>query len=504
MAGQADVDMDNTRAIEKLTQAVQAINSLLGLKTNKSETPYIVGDLTILVSYKGKWNPSVSYIANDVVSYGDGWFKCIEDCIDEPPPSSKWANYAITDGQKRLLNLFTESNRSLMGLISGKASAEELSKLSDDVDKVKDQVSLNETEISKAVETIGTKLDANATAVNSNKLGNVDSSEYARKTDVPSRLKNDSDTVRIDGEGNIYNAAFIKGGYYILTQGNFTFRLNYTGPASWPGSYGYEREDRGVALVYFSNDGSVVFSGTRVGPFDIVGANPENGDVLPDFSYGNSVLQFHPQVTEFPKEPTDSFARESEVAKEVERAQAAEEQLTTKSNELDTTKADKSELPYSLVVKEIENGTVSLDDRADNYVDARTLGSSDSLDIDFPTIVDGKSRDFVLAVECGKNPPTISYAAFVTIMAEDPSILAPEQGMNIYSFTEFKPNMFLAARKTVDTVVVNIPESTDQLLLAMQKRGIDTTNITDFVVVADTLGLDDTATPQDAINAVMN
>ena len=173
--------------------------------------------------------------------------------------------------------------------------------------------------------------------------------------------------------------------------------------------------------------------------------------------------------------------------------------------ELETAIADlKDRLPYALVEKEIENGSVSLDDRADNYVDARTLGSSDSLDIDFPTIVDGKSRDFVLAVECGENPPTISYAAFVTIMAEDASTLAPEQGMNIYSFTEFKPNMFLAARKTVDTVVVNTPESADQMLIAMQKRGIDTTNITDFGVVADTLGLDDTATPQDAIDAVMN
>lgn len=164
----------------------------------------------------------------------------------------------------------------------------------------------------------------------------------------------------------------------------------------------------------------------------------------------------------------------------------------------------KGMIPYALVEKEIENGSVTLDDRADNYVDARTLGSSDSLDIDFPIIVDGKSRDFVLAVECGENPPTISYAAFATIMAEDPSILAPEQGMNIYSFTEFKPNMFLAARKTVDTVVVNTPESADQLLLAMQKRGIDTTNITDFGGVAETLGLGDTDTPQDAIDAVMN
>ena len=167
-------------------------------------------------------------------------------------------------------------------------------------------------------------------------------------------------------------------------------------------------------------------------------------------------------------------------------------------------KANKSELPYSLVVKGIENGTVSLDDRADNYVDARALGSSNSLDIDFPVLVDGRSRDFVLAVECGENPPTISYAAFATIMAEDASALTPEPGMNIYAFTEFKTNMFLAARKKVDTVVVNTPESSDQVLLAMKKRGIDTTNITDFGEVANTLGLGDTATPQDAIDAVMN
>ena len=178
--------------------------------------------------------------------------------------------------------------------------------------------------------------------------------------------------------------------------------------------------------------------------------------------------------------------------------------LTSDIEDAISGKANKSELPYSLVVKEIKNGTVSLDDRADNYVDARTLGTSDSLDIDFPVLVDGRSRDFVLAIECGENPPTISYAAFATIMSEDASTLTPEPGMNIYAFTEFKTNMFLAARKTVDTVVVNTPESSDQVLLAMQKRGIDTTNITDFGKVANTLGLVDTATPQDAIDAVMN
>jgi len=150
---------------------------------------------------------------------------------------------------------------------------------------------------------------------------------------------------------------------------------------------------------------------------------------------------------------------------------------------------------YALVAKSISNNAVALDDRACNYVDAHSLGSSDSLDVDFPILVDGKARDFALAVECGANPPTISYAAFVTIMAEDASFLTPEEGMNIYSFTEFKTNMFLAARKTVDTVVVNTPESGDQLLLAMQKRGIDTTGVNTFGQAATALGVDpDTAT----------
>lgn len=164
------------------------------------------------------------------------------------------------------------------------------------------------------------------------KADKTDLEALAKKVEtiIPSRVRNDSDTSRIDGAGNLYKAKFIKGGYYILTQGGYTFKLNYTGPASWPGSYGYEREDRGVALVYFSNDGSVVFSGTRVGPFDIVGANPENGDVLPDFSHGNSVLQFHPQASEFPSEPSDSFAlvsRLDELAEKVDAANAALEEI---------------------------------------------------------------------------------------------------------------------------------------------------------------------------------
>ena len=172
------------------------------------------------------------------------------------------------------------------------------------------------------------------------------------------------------------------------------------------------------------------------------------------------------------------------------------------SASLDVEVAEKSDIPYALVEKTPDaEDAVALDDRACNYVDAR---SRSSLVIEFPEQVAGKSRNFVLAVECGANPPTISYAAFVTIMAADAATLTPEEGMNFYSFTEFKTNMFIASRKLIATVVDNSPESGDQLMLAMQDRGIDTTGITDFGGVETALGLSDTDTPQDAIDAIMN
>lgn len=289
------------------------------------------------------------------------------------------------------------------------------------------------------------KLDAGSTAADSAKLGGVEAGKYALKSNIPAVVApSASATTGQAADAKAVNDALankVDNGHGVI---------KYT-------------------LTFGTDDDPIQ---TQVSASSITRKVPSaGGDVM---------------VTIDLPEKNGTFALTSDIAAAI------------------SGKANKSELPYSLVVKKIENGTVSLDDRADNYVDARTLGTSDSLDIDFPVLVDGRSRDFVLAVECGENPPTISYAAFATIMAEDASTLTPEPGMNIYAFTEFKTNMFLAARKTVDTVVVNTPESSNQVLLAMQKRGIDTTNITDFGKVANTLGLGDTATPQDAIDAVMN
>ena len=262
-----------------------------------------------------------------------------------------------------------------------------------------------------------------------------------------------------------------------------------------------------IIVPYTQYDAWIAADGWKDLPQDFV-RHAENADRPATFTDGNlAALDANGNLTDSAI-PAVNVATKAEVTEADDKAtqalaDAAEARAAAAEADDKATQALET-IPYSLVTKTIDNGAVTLDDRADNYIDARSLGSSDTIDLDFPAIVDGKSRDFVLTVECGANPPAISYAAFVTIMAEDASMLTPESGMNIYAFTEFKPNMFLASRKLITTVVDNSPENGDQLLLAMQKRGIDTTNITDFGGVADALGIGDSATLQDAVDAVMN
>ena len=158
-------------------------------------------------------------------------------------------------------------------------------------------------------------------------------------------------------------------------------------------------------------------------------------------------------------------------------------------------------VPYSLVTKTVANGAVTLDDRACNYVDATSLAA---LDIEFPAYQEGKMRDFLFAVECGATPPNISYASYITIMAEDADMLVPEEGMNVYSFTEFRPNKFIAHRKTIVNAVVNVPQTGEQLLDAMRQKGISTTEVNTFGQAATALGLSGgSLTVEDLNDAVM-
>ena len=56
----------------------------------------------------------------------------------------------------------------------------------------------------------------------------------------------------------------------------------------------------------------------------------------------------------------------------------------------------KKRLPYALVTKTIENGVVTLDDRASNAVEISATLSPDTLTVNFPTATIGKVRDFAL------------------------------------------------------------------------------------------------------------
>ena len=161
MADQSDIDMDNTRAIEELTRAVQELSASLGLKTNRTETPYFIGDMTILVSYAGEWNAEKTYKVGDVVSLEEDWYKCIQGNAGERPPSGKWTSYVITDGQKRLLGLFSGSNnldiepsglldnteldKSIVKVVkSDSVTVEKLTDGNETMAKIKDRISLAE------------------------------------------------------------------------------------------------------------------------------------------------------------------------------------------------------------------------------------------------------------------------------------------------------------------------------------------------------------------------
>lgn len=56
----------------------------------------------------------------------------------------------------------------------------------------------------------------------------------------------------------------------------------------------------------------------------------------------------------------------------------------------------KKRLPYTLVAKTIENGEVTLDDRASNAVEISATLSPNTLTVNFPTATSGKVRDFAL------------------------------------------------------------------------------------------------------------
>ena len=79
--------------------------------------------------------------------------------------------------------------------------------------------------------------------------------------------------------------------------------------------------------------------------------------------------------------------------------------------------ATKTDLPHILTTKTINNGTVSLDDRASNAVTISTTLSPNTLTINFPTATSGKVRDFAmrLNIAAGVTAPEIAWPQGVTL-----------------------------------------------------------------------------------------
>lgn len=102
-------------------------------------------------------------------------------------------------------------------------------------------------------------------------------------------------------------------------------------------------------------------------------------------------------------------------------------------------KADKSDVPYSLVDAAINEGSVTLENRAINKVEVDD--SVSSLTFVFPEKVAGKARDFFLRlVITGETVPTLSFVETngdaVSFDADDDSWAEIEKGVNILMFTD--------------------------------------------------------------------
>jgi hypothetical protein len=153
---------------------------------------------------------------------------------------------------------------------------------------------------------------------------------------------------------------------------------------------------------------------------------------------------------------------------------------------------------YSLTVKTASNNAVTLEDRACNYVDAKEI--SDYLAITFPSYVTDKIRDFIMILECSAYTPAISYESVITLEGEEDIDLTPEEGVNVYFFTEFDTGRFAVARKLITKLVDNIPVTGAQLLRIVAKQGVTASSYGDIMV---NLGLTEANNIADAVNAVM-
>ena len=142
---------------------------------------------------------------------------------------------------------------------------------------------------------------------------------------------------------------------------------------------------------------------------------------------------------------------------------------------------------------------VTLNDRT---VNSLTQGQNiDYVELGFPAIVSGEVRDMLLILTCGETPPTIALGSFLTIYTEDSDTLVPEEGVNVYSFTEFEGNKFIATRKLVEPSLAR--EVTNGRELALAANVPSATTFGDIITALSDKGITANSTVQQAINAAL-
>lgn len=289
-----------------------------------------------------------------------------------------------------------------------------------------------------AVRTAEAKLDADGTAADSAKLGGVAASEYARKTDVPKRVSNDTDTVRCDGEGNVYEAEFAEGGFFTVKwkNGNSTYESECRYDDYSSGEHFWKSTSPNCYVRYRPSDGRLNFNGWD----DVAvtsGLDPlTDGVVIPTDTIppGGHVIEwsFTPQGKAYSGEPTDRFARESQV----------EEGLTPLAEGSLDGISD-----YLLNDCVIVSGVAVLSRDAVNRID---MSGVSSIALQYPTET-GRVRDFVVVFDNVSGSPNIDFGT-IEIVTDDASVLEVGAGTNVMSFTEISAGRFMVSRRVVEEV----------------------------------------------------
>lgn len=164
-----------------------------------------------------------------------------------------------------------------------------------------------------------------------------------------------------------------------------------------------------------------------------------------------------------------------------------------------------ADLRYAVVAKTptVSSGTasISLDDRTCNSAETTAA----TVELTFPTVINGRARDFLLLLDTtgSSSAPTLSYASFMTVEADEDADLAPIVGQNLYTFTEISRNVFVATRTTLAVVSSRAPQTAQELMAAASQSGYDMTNVNTPGQLATALGLTNSADFEDCVNKVM-